>query len=205
MAKQERPGYQSRQGLFGQEGGKRRMIGTLRIEGQNIYLDGYPEGSSLVQFGLAQGNEMRRMYLYGIDLRDCVSWLGSIEKGCVGGDLREPLAIAALVRFCRCFENTKNPDGLRRKPLSQKRIFSPDERESFKELRNIRDKIIVHDEQLYPNHFPWLVVSREGEALEAGVLGATFGLTNFESLGGNIAARPQGTELGRYGVRAAGF
>ena len=90
--------------------------------------------------------------------------------------IREALAVAALVRFCGCFESTS---GHRSKPLKIKKIFQLSDRQIFEALKLLRNKLVVHDEQLYPNHTPWVVVGPAGAAIEAGVLGMGFRLVDM--------------------------
>lgn len=153
------------------------MIGKLRFEPpDHFFFDGYPDGSRVCGLALPHADELRRLFLFQKDLRDSVEWLESLGQFPIESPIREALAVAALIRFFGCFESTA---GHRRKPLQRKKLFEFAERSTFDVLKRLRDKLVVHDEQLYPNHTPWVVIGPEGSAIEAGVLGMGFRLADM--------------------------
>jgi hypothetical protein len=71
------------------------------------------------------------------------------------------------VKFFCCFEGTK---GLRQQPLKIKRVFCAEDRRAFDRLKLIRNKIVAHDEHLYPGEYAFLVTDRDASAIEAVIL-----------------------------------
>ena len=145
------------------------VSGARLVDGQ-FKLDGYPEGSSVrgLNAELPDVRELLRLFLFRSDLTDVVRWLEAAKAQELTQDTREALCTAALVRFCCCFEGTS---GLRTKPLKQKKVFAGDDRKILERLRQIRNKLVAHDEHLYPGEFPLIVLDAAATAIEAVVFG----------------------------------
>jgi hypothetical protein len=143
------------------------MISSLRgirFESGKFFLDGYPEGCSIRGLGVSKAQELSRFHLFKRDLDDVYEWI-FIAKNLDQNDSKvEALYIAALIKFMSCFENTS---GLRQKPLKQKNIFHSSDRACLQRLRRIRNKMVAHDEHLYPGEYPLIVLDGDAKAIEA--------------------------------------
>ena len=161
----------------------RRMIGSVSFEPSgDIRFSGYPEGATVVHYTSPAAEELRRLYLFQADLNLASQWISASDQFDQHDMIREALALASLVRFCSCFESTS---GHRRRPLRGKDIFSAGDRVTLHSLKTLRNKVVVHDDQLYPNHTPWAAIDAAGKAIEVGILAANvpfFGMIEYEQL-----------------------
>lgn len=143
------------------------MIGKLRVEGGQIILDGYPDGSTVHGIEGIAADELRRLAIFKFELRLVQRLLTKISQSASGttqedSDLTIGLSDAALLAFCRCFD-FDHP----LKPLKSKRIFSPQQRDAFDRLKNIRNWKVGHDKQLTNGTYSLLVLDKKGAAIEA--------------------------------------
>jgi len=132
---------------------------TLEANGR-FALEGYPDGATVHCLATCQGQEFIRLATFARDLEQLIEWLDLSADG--APQTREAQFIAALIRFCGCFRSTS---GIRQKPLSVRRIFEPQDRKIFSKIKNIRDKMAAHDEQLYASAYPLFVLDGEGKAI----------------------------------------
>jgi hypothetical protein len=140
------------------------LLSGFRLEDGQIKLDGYPEGASVRGIGGPKAQELCRVALFRSDLVKTGEWLGLADVEGQESPFQEALYVAALIKFCSCFEGTS---GLRAKPLKQKKVFSSDDRKVLERLRQIRNKLVAHDEHLYPGEFPFIILDCEAAAIEA--------------------------------------
>lgn len=143
------------------------MLCSIRFEDGQIKLDGYPKGSSLRGIKSSEAQELCRLFIFRSDLNYVVGWLKAVEAEKLMPEIREALCTAALVRFCSCFEGTS---GLRTKPLKRKRVFSGNDRKVLERLRQIRNKLVAHNEHLYPGEYPLIALDSDATAIEVVVL-----------------------------------
>jgi len=140
------------------------LLRGIRVEDGRIKLDGYPEGASVRGLAVPKAQELCRLMVFRGDLNRVVEWLGAADAEGRVGAAGEALCAAALVKFCSCFEGTA---GLRSKPLKQKNILGSEDRKLLERLRQIRNKMVAHDEHLYPGDYPLLILDSEATAIEA--------------------------------------
>ena len=157
------------------------MIGTLRHEpGKGFILDGYPEGSTVHGLALPEGQDLCRLLILYSEMRQVMSWLETAINASLDGGIREGMAVAAWVRFCGCFESTA---GLRAQPLQPKKIYTKADRPLIEIFRQIRNKVVAHDEQLFPSNSPLVVLNADGLAIEALAMRASYPLHCRDQLG----------------------
>ena len=143
------------------------MQKNIRVENGRIILDDYPEGSSVRGLAVPKATELSRLHVFKSDMDDVCGWI-SLAKGLKQSDpAREALYIAALIKFRACFEGTS---GLRQKPLRQKLLFDKTDYACFERLLIIRNKMVAHDEHLYPGEYPLIILDQNAEAIEAASL-----------------------------------
>jgi hypothetical protein len=140
------------------------LLRGMRIEDGRIYLDGYPEGASVCGIGGQKAQELCRLVMFRGDLTAVLECLKAADALELQHQIRESLCDAALVRFCSCFEGTS---GLRAKPLKQKKMFVSQDRKTLEKLRQIRNKLVAHNDHLYPGEFPLIVIDTDATAIEA--------------------------------------
>lgn len=136
----------------------------IRLENGKLFLDGYPEGSSVRGLGIPKAQELSRLHIFKSDLANVCEWISQAKDIDPSDPKHEALYIAALIKFKACFEGTS---GLRQKPLKQKDIFNSTDRACFERLRIIRNKMVAHDEHLYPGEYPMIVLDKNAKAIEA--------------------------------------
>jgi hypothetical protein len=159
------------------------MIGKIRHDpGKGFILDGYPEGSALTGIVGVSADELARLSVFGSDLKHVVGWLREVQSDDERHLIREATTIAALVKFCSCFESTS---GLRQLPLKPSKIYNPSDRSLIEELRLIRNKAVAHDEQLFPANSVMVVFGPNANPIEAVCLAMRFpihGMTELSEL-----------------------
>lgn len=151
---------------------------------------------------LPKGQELCRLLLLYAQMCQVMSWLETAMDASLDGGIREGVAIAAWVRFCGCFESTA---GLRAQPLQPKKIYAKADRPLIEMFRQIRNKVVAHDEQLFPSSSPLVVLDGDGFAIEAVAMGASYPVHGFEPLGqmarlARIAAEWLEAEADRVGT-----
>jgi hypothetical protein len=143
------------------------MQRSIRVESGKIILDDYPEGASARGLAIPKATELSRLHVFKSDIDDVCRWI-SLAKGLAQSDpAREALYIAALIKFRACFEGAS---GLRQKPLRQKLLFNKTDRACFEQLLNIRNRMVAHDEHLYPGEYPLIIFGQNAEVIEAASL-----------------------------------
>lgn len=164
----------------------------MRIEDGQFKLDGYPEGSVVRGIAGPKPLELCRLVVFRGDLTNVCEWLMAANAEGVPPTIHEALCAAALVKFCSCFEGTS---GLRAKPLKRKNIFAPADRAIVERLRQIRNKLVAHNENLYPGEFPLIVLDSDANAIEAVAL----------KLEAPFSVMPEVADLSRLSAIALGW
>jgi len=121
------------------------------------------QDAALVPINGTLAEELSRLYIYQTDINDACNWLESAKKLQDSDHNKEAFYIAALIKYRTCFEGSL---GLRKKPLPTK-IFNQDDRKIHERLRKIRNKIVAHDDHLYPGEIPLIVINNNGLAMDA--------------------------------------
>lgn len=138
----------------------------VKMENGQIVLDGYPEGTTFHGLTTPLAESLKRLSVFMGELQQVEHWLRLIPEGDpTTGDpaaISAGLADAALIGFCRCFD-LNHP----LKPLKPKRVFSPEQRDQLDRLKNVRNKLVAHDEQLTHGVFTLIARSRDLTAVEA--------------------------------------
>lgn len=142
------------------------MITGLRMESSGIILDGYPVGTTVHGIDSPEAHALRRMFVFMNELRQVGNWLCLIPADLpTEGDathVATALADAALITFCRCFD-VRHP----LKPLKTKKLFTPKQRDQFERLKNIRNKMVAHDDNPSNGVFSLITRSVNMKAVEA--------------------------------------
>jgi len=140
------------------------MQKNIRVDNGRIILDGYPEGSSVRGLAIPKATELCRLHVFKNDMDNVCRWI-SLAKGLGRTDpAKEALYISALIKFRACFDGTS---GLRQKPLRQKLLFNKEDKACFEQLLLIRNRMIAHDEHLYPGEYPLIILDQNTTAIEA--------------------------------------
>ena len=88
------------------------------------------------------------------------------------------VTIYPLVVFMTCFQSTS---GHRLRPLSIKKIYDPAQRRIYKELREIRNRYIAHDEQDHPINIVGIEINAEARAVYTSTMVALLPLDGWNS------------------------
>lgn len=140
--------------------------------GDSLVIEGLPDGCTPHPINSTLGARVGRAAHYATELMKIRSWLtlaGSSEVA-----ISEALAMAAIVRFCACFERG---GGHRERPLKQK-ILTPEGRVTFRKLLLIRNKMVAHDEGLFPMDKTLLVL--DADAIPHSKLGVSAWFNLFD-------------------------
>jgi len=151
---------------------------------------------------LPKGQELCRLLLLYAQMCQVMSWLETAMDASLDSDIREGMTVGAWVRFCGCFESTA---GLRAQPLQPKKIYAKADRPLIEMFRQIRNKVVAHDEQLFPSSSPIIVLNADGFAIEALAMGASYPVHGFDQLSemarlAKIAAEWLESEADRVGT-----
>lgn len=141
------------------------VVRGIRMENGSIVLDGYPEGATVHGIDSPEANELRRLAVFMGELQIVERWLSLIPSDAPQDASDQAfafagLADAALLAFCRCFDLDHAL-----KPL-KKKMLSLEQRDELERLRNVPNKLIAHDEQLF-NGVSLIVRSTDLTAIEA--------------------------------------
>lgn len=129
-----------------------------------------PDGASIKGLLPAEFPEVVRLSIFMSDLRAASELLGLAANDERSDLERDAFCLAALVKLLGCFESTV---GHRQKPLKPKKILNLPDRRRIEDLRQLRNKIAVHDEQLYPMNAVVAAVMPDATIADAYVLKAT--------------------------------
>lgn len=143
------------------------MVQGVRMENGQMLLDGYPDGAAVHGIEGPTAKELRRLAGFVVELQKVVDWLKAIPAHLAHVNVEqrlvfEGLADAALIAFCRCFD-FDHP----LRPLKQKGMLSIEQRDQRVRIRNVRNKLVAHDNQLFNGTFSLIVRSRDFAAIEA--------------------------------------
>lgn len=106
-----------------------------------------PPGGKAKGLSAVEYPEAVRLSIFASDLRAAVELVKLADDGQRSNLERDAFCTAALIKVLGCFESTT---GHRQRPLKSRKILDPAERKKLDDLKQIRNKMAVHDEQLYP-------------------------------------------------------
>jgi hypothetical protein len=132
----------------------------MSLEGSQLTLDGYPEGTTFHGVDSLEAHKLKRLVVFRSYLEQVGGWLRLMpsdeELNGDAGHVASALADAALVAFCKCFDV-----GHKLKPLKAKKVFTPAQRDQLDRLKTIRNKLVAHDEN--PLNGLFTLVARSGD------------------------------------------
>ena len=126
--------------------------------GSTFHIEGFPDGIKVISIEGSRAEKLSDLWLHRFDLRSTIDCLEAINHTSENPRiLREALWRTAIVFFFKCFSWSRS-----REKLLKEEVYEADRQflSILKNLKDLRDRYLVHDENAYSQSFPGAILNR---------------------------------------------